>query len=510
MIAVDASLQHVLLLRAAARRNGFADLRVVHGALTDSTGAVALVERGGHSRIAVPGERESTVGVPALTVDALLERHAWGTPDAIKIDIEGSEPAALAGMQRLHASSDRRPPIVFECNEPLLSRLGHSAASVRRRVSALGYDWLLIDHLRPGTLVEVDDPNHVQTEAATDYLALAAGRHAPPSGWSIEPPLSLETVLARLLDAAAFDHPDIRQAAAITLRDAPAWLSGHALGQPALRGLQLDEHAAVRAVANAAPRIARHPARRPRHDAQALLALAEHVDVHNAAPLPDRAVDAGDLVLRDVSIHLRRGEVLGVIAPPPAAGALLRLLAGIDTPVSGRLVTSPWAVLLCDIDELLDHNLTVAENITALAAARGADVLTAQPRIAELAELAGVGHLLGQTLADADPAGGAQVALVVALACGPGELILLDTSPAVIDPNVIRWAQHRIRERCAAGAGVVAVLGDGEPVGHPDRVCLTIDDQLVACGHPSSLVASQAGTAQSPAAGPSSSRHPRW
>ena len=66
-------------------------------------------------------------------------------PDFIKIDVEGSEVAALRGARGLLARPDR-PPILLEFNPPTLAECG---ASVERLLDLLtGYELHYVDDLR--------------------------------------------------------------------------------------------------------------------------------------------------------------------------------------------------------------------------------------------------------------------------------------------------------------------------------------------------------------------------
>src|SRR5689334_14421544 len=83
---------------AVSRGDAAIDLRVNRDNPTVSTASTALL-RAAHG---APGWQaqswSSTITVAATTLDALIERH--GTPSFIKIDVEGLEADALAGLSR--------------------------------------------------------------------------------------------------------------------------------------------------------------------------------------------------------------------------------------------------------------------------------------------------------------------------------------------------------------------------------------------------------------------------
>ena len=103
VIAVDANPRQVELLREAARQNGFDQLDVVHGAISDSNEPVSFIEQSIHGPPRARRRAQTTIDVPPVTVDELLDQRGWDSVDAIKIDIEGTEIGALNGMRRLFA-----------------------------------------------------------------------------------------------------------------------------------------------------------------------------------------------------------------------------------------------------------------------------------------------------------------------------------------------------------------------------------------------------------------------
>jgi len=110
VLAVDAAASHVELLNAAAARNGFAALHAVQRAISDSPTPVAFVERSIHGHVLLADEPDGgqTTEVQTATVDGLLDERGWEDIDLIKMDIEGMEPAALAGMRRLSPAARGR------------------------------------------------------------------------------------------------------------------------------------------------------------------------------------------------------------------------------------------------------------------------------------------------------------------------------------------------------------------------------------------------------------------
>jgi FkbM family methyltransferase len=81
-----------------------------------------------------------TTIVPVVTMDAWAAEH--GAPAVIKLDIEGSELAALAGAERLLATS--RPVILCECHGTQIQ--------VDRVLRAAGYDVRAVE--MPDTTIE--------------------------------------------------------------------------------------------------------------------------------------------------------------------------------------------------------------------------------------------------------------------------------------------------------------------------------------------------------------------
>src|SRR6266852_4994992 len=131
---------------AVARSPGMLDLKLNLDNPTVSTASYAFVQAA-HGAPGWDGQSwTKTIGVPAVTLDAMIERH--GTPAFIKIDVEGLEAEVLAGLS--HAV----PALSFEFTTILpevaidcilrCTTLGFSSfnAILRERHALIHPDWL--------------------------------------------------------------------------------------------------------------------------------------------------------------------------------------------------------------------------------------------------------------------------------------------------------------------------------------------------------------------------------
>jgi FkbM family methyltransferase len=123
------------VLRKNLASNGFEDRVVLHEA---ACGA----ERG---RIRMAQVSNMMIGTdvgdaPSRVADVVaLDDFVQEPVDLVKLDIEGAEPQALAGMRRLLA--ENRPVLITELNEYWLRSVsGVGAADVVRELEAHGYD----------------------------------------------------------------------------------------------------------------------------------------------------------------------------------------------------------------------------------------------------------------------------------------------------------------------------------------------------------------------------------
>jgi FkbM family methyltransferase len=199
VISVEASPHNVALLEASVTQNGFERIQVVSSAVSDHAGTLKFIENGPYGIVSSSTVGLSTLEVPAITVDELIEEIGWGHVDFIKMDVEGSEVAAIQGMSRLLVRADA-PTIVYESNGHTLQLFGETPNHLIAALERFGYQNYLVE---PGRLVPVQSSD-LQAECVVDYLAC---KHQPDSlqDWRVEAPMTLEGTVARVLSSCS--HP---------------------------------------------------------------------------------------------------------------------------------------------------------------------------------------------------------------------------------------------------------------------------------------------------------------
>jgi FkbM family methyltransferase len=243
VVSVEASPRNARLLQASVTRNGFSNMRVVHAAVTNRAGPVKFIPNGPHGVLFTPAVNLPSVSVRALTVDQLLKQIGWQRVDFIKMDVEGSEVAALEGMAGLLSRKDA-PPILYECNGYTLRFFERTAQELKRTLEKVGYRNYLIE---PGRLVPVRAQD-LQPFVVVDYLAV---KRWPPclATRPVRRRLGRAQLLESFLAACAHPHQHVRGHAARELESGPDWLLIEPAIQNALVALRNDILAEVREAA---------------------------------------------------------------------------------------------------------------------------------------------------------------------------------------------------------------------------------------------------------------------
>ena len=194
--------------------------------------------------------------------------------------------------------------------------------------------------------------------------------------------------------------------------------------------------------------------------------------------------------LRDVDVHLERGESLGLIGPNGSGkSTLLRIMAGILRPTSGRVAVSGTLAPMLELGVGFHPELTGRENVylsTSLLGigTRQTDALYDQ--IVAFAELQDFMQAPVKTFST-----GMAMRLGFAVATHlEADVVLVDEVLAVGDRAFQEKCLARMSEVRARGGSIVVVSHDLSLVQRfCDRACLLVEGRIVAEGAPHEVAA---------------------
>jgi FkbM family methyltransferase len=146
VIVVEANPQSLELLERNVDRNGFGDRVTIHRtAVADEPGTATFywdASDGSASGLTPPDNLGGSYEVRLATIDSLLE---GAQPDVVKIDIEGGEVRALAGMHETLARAKPGMKLFVELNPGALANAGTSGDALLAELRNAGFRINMID-----------------------------------------------------------------------------------------------------------------------------------------------------------------------------------------------------------------------------------------------------------------------------------------------------------------------------------------------------------------------------
>lgn len=200
VFSLDALPQNVVLLEAAKRENGLNNLKVFNKAVWSAPKKLRI---GGHEawgRVSARG----AVKVEAVRLDDFVLANKISRIDALKIDIEGAELEALAGMKRV--LTEIGPDVVIEANVLTCGAFGYSIHDLFSTLEGHGYH---LFRMAGWTLIPFASGDFQET-ICCDYLATKCtadvGQRAAP--WQVHEAREMAAALIAFMKTMASAGPD--------------------------------------------------------------------------------------------------------------------------------------------------------------------------------------------------------------------------------------------------------------------------------------------------------------
>jgi homopolymeric O-antigen transport system ATP-binding protein len=211
---------------------------------------------------------------------------------------------------------------------------------------------------------------------------------------------------------------------------------------------------------------------------------------HAASHLKAARVDAAELwAVRDVSLEVAPGEVVGLIGPNGAGkSTLLKLLAAITPPTEGRITLTGRTATLLEVGTGFHPELTGRENVFVNGAILGMRRREIEAKFDEIVEFSGVERFIDTPVKRYSSGMYIRLAFAVAAQLDP-EILLVDEVLAVGDAEFQRKCLGSMQEASHQGRTIVFVSHDMLNV---QRLCTrayAIDKgRIVATGTPAEVV----------------------
>jgi homopolymeric O-antigen transport system ATP-binding protein len=193
--------------------------------------------------------------------------------------------------------------------------------------------------------------------------------------------------------------------------------------------------------------------------------------------------------LRDVSLHMEKGETLGIVGPNGCGkSTLLQIVCGILQPTVGRVVTRGRIAALLELGAGFNPEFTGRENVflngEIMGLSRGA-IERALPSIAAFAE---IGEFLDRPVKEYSSGMYVRLAFATAIHVEP-EILVVDEALAVGDAVFANRCVRKFQELRERKITVLFVSHDLALVKQlSDRGLLLVEGQIRAHGDPSDVI----------------------
>ena len=193
--------------------------------------------------------------------------------------------------------------------------------------------------------------------------------------------------------------------------------------------------------------------------------------------------------LRDVSLEIPRGQVLGLIVPNGSGkSTLLQLIAGVLQPTHGAVTAHGRVTALLELGAGFNPEFTGRENILLNATLLGLTESEALAHTPAIIEFAGIGQFLDQPVKTYSSGMYVRLAFAIAVSVEP-DILIVDEALAVGDAYFQQRCMRRMRQFRDEGKTIIFVSHDTAAVKSLcDRAVLLRGGRIVDDGPPGEVV----------------------
>jgi lipopolysaccharide export system ATP-binding protein len=201
-------------------------------------------------------------------------------------------------------------------------------------------------------------------------------------------------------------------------------------------------------------------------------------------------------VVREVSIEVRAGEIVGLLGPNGAGkSTTFKMLVGFTAPTEGKVFLndrplngmpiherSRLGIAYLPQDVSIFRKMTVRQNLMAIMQALGAPKQEIRPRMNDLLEELGIGHLKDRTAEKLSGGEKRRVEIARALMTKP-TFLFLDEPFTGIDPMTVEDIQGIVKALAKRGLGILITDHNLRETLHiTKRSYVLLDGQVAASG----------------------------
>lgn len=193
--------------------------------------------------------------------------------------------------------------------------------------------------------------------------------------------------------------------------------------------------------------------------------------------------------LRDVSLDIPQGQVLGLIGPNGSGkSTLLQLIAGVLQPTAGTVAAHGRVTALLELGAGFNPEFTGRENIMLNATLLGLSEAEARAHTPAIIEFAGIGEFLDQPVKTYSSGMYVRLAFAIAVSVQP-DILIVDEALAVGDAYFQQRCMRRMRQFRDEGKTIIFVSHDTAAVkALCDRAILLREGRIVDDGRPDGVV----------------------